>query len=532
MASAARRVFLIGCGPDELAGAAEELGFKAANLLRLARLGVPVPPAFVLGTSWCRAFLDGGAALPEGTREQLGAALRQLESATGLAFGSARRPLLVSVRSGAPVSMPGMMDTVLDVGLGEATLPGFIRLTGNPRLAWDSYRRLVESYAATVAGLDAAPFTAARRAALATAGAATLQDLDYRALRELTRAELALYRDAAGEPFPQAPLAQLEAAVAAVFASWNGARARWYRQAHAIPDGLGTAVTVQQMVFGNGGGTSGAGVGFTRDPATGEPGLYLDYAPNAQGEDVVAGRAALGGVEPLALLPLGIDTALNELARLLEREFRDVQEFEFTIEDGRLFVLQTRTAKRAPLAALRIAVELAEAGMIGAAEARARVAALEPAQLVVTRLEGAEAAPLLATGIAASAGVASGRIVFDPERARARAAGGEPVILVRDEVATEDIAGIESAAGLLAARGARTSHAAVVARQLGKACIVGCSALTIDAQARACTLGQTRLAEGELVTLDAGSGRIYAGGLRVVREPPAALLARLEALRG
>jgi pyruvate,orthophosphate dikinase len=286
------------------------------------------------------------------------------------------------------------------------------------------------------------------------------------------------------------------------------------------------------MVFGNGGGTSGAGVGFTRDPATGEPSLYLDYAANAQGEDVVSGRAALGDVDPLALLPVGIDTALHELAQRLEREFQDVQEFEFTIEDGRLFVLQTRTAKRAPLAALRIAVELAETGVIGAAEARARVARLDPAQLVVTRIDGSDAAPLLATGIAASAGVASGRVVFDPERARARAACGESVILVRDEVATDDIAGIESAKGLLAARGARTSHAAVVARQLGKACIVGCGALAIDAPARACTLGDMRLAEGELVTLDAGSGRVYGGALRVVREPPAALLARLEALHG
>jgi pyruvate, orthophosphate dikinase len=530
MGDAARHLYLIGCGPNEAPrGTVAELGFKAFNLAQLARRGVPVPPAFVLGTGWCRAFQARGNALPEGARAELVAALRQLEAASGLGFGSSRRPLLVAVRSGAPVSMPGMMQTVLNVGLCEATVPGMIRLTGNPRLVWDSYRRLIESYADTVAGAATEPFAAARQAALAAAEVATLQELDFRALRALACRELELYAAVAGQPFPQLPLDQLEHAVAAVLRSWDGAKARWYRAAHGIDHGLGTAVTVQRMVFGNAGGTSGAGVGFTRNPSTGAAELYLDYAANAQGEDVVAGRTALasGGADRL---PEPVGDELVELAALLEHEFRDAQEFEFTVENGELFVLQTRAAKRTPPAALAIAVALAEAGLITPAEARARVAALDPDRLATPELVGAVSATPLASGIGASIGVASGVAIFDPGRAIERARAGEAVILLREEVATDDIAALEAAAGLVAARGARTAHAAVVARQLGKACIVGCRELAVDADGRGGRLGTHRVREAELLTVDAGTGRIYAGALPVVRRQPEDLMRRLAAL--
>jgi pyruvate,orthophosphate dikinase len=526
-----RRVYLIGCGPtDAPRGAAAELGFKAYNLARLARLGVAVPPAFVLGTGWYHSFQAAGGALPDGAAAELAAALRHLEAASGLAFGSTRRPLLVSVRSGAPVSMPGMMETVLNVGLTEATLPGLLRLTGNPRLVWDSYHRLIESYAEVVAGLAPAPFAAARREAVAAAGVTTLQELDFRALRTLAGRQLELYAAGTGQIFPQTPLEQLERAVATVLRSWDCSKARWYRAAHHIDATLGTAVTVQRMVFGNAGGTSGAGVGFTRDPATGTAGLYVDYAANAQGEDVVAGRTGLAGGTGAEQLPEAVREELGELCHLLEHEFRDAQELEFTVENGELFVLQTREAKRTPQAALAIAVALAEAGLLTPAEARERVATLSAESLATPELEGAANIPPLARGVGAGLGVAAGVAVFDPARAIERAQRGEAVILLREEVATDDIAALEAAAGLVSARGARTSHAAVVARQLGRACIVGCSSLEIDADGRGGRLGGQPLAEGDALTIDAGSGGIWAGTLPVVRRSPDALFARLAAL--
>ncbi len=530
MDAAAQRIHLIGCGPGIQAPApVVELGFKAYNLARLARLGVSVPAAFVLGTSWCRDFQLRGGRQPPDIRDKLIAALGHLETSSGLSFGSTRRPLLVSVRSGAPVSMPGMLETVLDVGLCTATLPGFLRLSGNPRLVWDSYRRFIESYAEIVAGLDSAPFTAARQEALAKEGAASMRDLDFRALRSLAQRELEIYEEAADHEFPQSPIDQLEHAIAAVFRSWDGPKARFYRQSHGIDDSLGTAVTVQRMVFGNGGGNSGAGVGFTRNPATGRAEPYLDYAANAQGEDVVSGRTELGR-SAAEQLPEHIAEELADLSALLEHEFRDVQEFEFTVENGDLFVLQTRDAKRTPLAVLRTAVEFAEAGLITAAQARERVAKLDPAKLESVELAGAESAEILATGVAASIGVAGGAALFDTARAIERAKAGEAVILVREDVATSDIAALEVSAGLLAARGARTAHAAVVARQLGKVCIVGCTGLTIEPGERSIRFGSRRVKEGDPLTLDGSTGNVYLGRLATVRRSPDDLRARLAKL--
>jgi pyruvate,orthophosphate dikinase len=533
MKATALSLHLIGCGPPNPArGSVEQLGFKAFNLARIARLGVQVPPAFVLGTDWFHEFQSLGGRLPPDTREALMVGMAHLEAQSGLAFGSPRRPLLLSVRSGASVSMPGMLDTLLNVGLCETTISGFLRVSGNPHLVWDSYRRLIEGWADTVAGLDGAPFAAARKEALAGAAVGQMAELDFRALRTLAQREADLYETASAHRFPQSPIEQLEAAIAAVFRSWDSAKATFYRQAHGIDPTLGTAVTVQRMVFGNSGGTSGAGVGFTRNPANGSAELYLDYAPNAQGEDVVSGRVELAGGTPGQSLPAGLRQQLDQLATRLEHEFHDAEEFEFTIENGILFVLQTRDAKRTPLAALKIAVDFAEGGLITAAQARERVAKLAPAAMESVELAGADAEAPLATGISAGIGVAAGAAVCDPNRAIERARAGEAVILIRDDIATSDIAALEVCAGLLAVRGARTAHAAVVARQLGKACIVGCTGLEIEAGQRAMRFGPRRVVEGDVLTLDAATGRVYAGALPVVRHPPIDLLARLAKLPG
>jgi pyruvate, orthophosphate dikinase len=522
------RLFLVACRPDDtVVPRVEDIGGKALGLFRLSRLGVPVPPAVVLGTGWCREFQARGGSVPEDLMPRLEAALRYVEDASDLRFGSARHPLLVSVRSGAPVSMPGMMETVLNVGLSDATLSGFLRVTGNPRLVWDSYRRLVDGFAEVVAGLPREPFAALQAEHMARAGVARASDLDFRAQRELVRAQLALYHELAGEPFPQAPAEQLERALGAVLRSWQSDKARWFRDEHGIPEAPGTAVIVQRMVFGNAGADSGAGVGFTRDPSTGAAELFVDYAPNAQGEDVVSGRAALAD-SGRGALPIDIHERLLALAALLERELRDAQEFEFTVQDARLYVLQVREAKRTPLAALRIAVELAEAGSITGEEAHARLASCDLGRIEVASIDG-HAPARLAVGVPAGSGIAIGRLIVDAQDALLRGRRGESVVLVRDDVATEDVAAIAASAGVLTRRGARTSHAAVVARQYGKPCVVACEALRLDAGG--VRIGERYVGVGEPITIDGTSGAVYAGELRVRREAPTELLARLAALR-
>jgi len=528
MNSDARQVFLIGCGSNASAlGPVEAMGFKAYNLARMAALGITVPAAFVLGTQHGREFLGHGRRLTEQTRAEIRVCTRQLEEASGLSLASPRRPLLLSVRSGAPVSMPGMLDTVLNVGLCDATLPGLLRLTGNPRLAWDSYRRLVQSFAEVVRGAEPGPFAAATREELQRRGAEGLERLDFRGLRALTTRLLDVYAEVVGEPFPQSPADQLDAAVAAVFGSWDSEKAVTYRRANGIADDLGTAVTVQRMVFGNAGGNSGAGVGFTRDPATGENSLYLDFAFNAQGEDIVSGRTALEHDADLARRLPSVYRDLVSLKEQLEHEFRDAQEFEFTVHDGRLFVLQTRSAKRTALAALRIAVEQLESALLSPEEAARHLAGVDVAGIEVVRVAGSGGELPLARGIAASIGVVSGRIAMVPARAVALAGAGEPVLLVRDDIATSDIAAIQVAAGILTARGGRTSHAAVVARQLGKACIVGCADLRIEPGERSCSIGSHWFHEGDSLCLDANTGAVYAGEPRITRERPTDLLDRL-----
>lgn len=498
------------------------LGAKAWNLARMAALGLPVPPGFVIGTGWCAQ----GRAIDDHHWQP---ALETLEQACGLRLGDPRRPLLVSVRSGAPVSMPGMMETLLNIGLSAATLPGFIRLSGHPRLAWDAYRRLIAGYGEVVAGIDAAHFEADLDE---LRGQTDERELDFSVLRALAERHLDSYRREAGEAFPQDAHEQLRQAIAAVFASWNSDKARTYRTMHSIDHRIGTAVTVQRMVFGNAGGLSGAGVGFTRDPSSGEPQPWVDFLFNAQGEDVVSGRRSALGHEALAAVAPMVWQALVEATRQLERTFGDMQDFEFTVQQGQLHLLQTRKGKRTPLAAARIALDLLDEGVIEAHTAAERTRGLDARALVQRRIGSEDGALIepIAHAPSAASGVACGEIALDEARARARRKAGVRVILVRHDAETRDIAALDLADGLLTCRGARTSHAAVVARQLGKVCLVGCEALHIDEAARTVHFGGRVLPEGAVLTLDGNEGAIYAGATAIVETVPEALLARLDAL--
>jgi len=503
------------------------MGFKAWNLLRMAGMGLPVPPAFAIGTSHCRDAASRGAA----SQPSLwGPGLRALEHTTHLRFGDERLPLLLSVRSGAPVSMPGMMETLLNIGLCDATLAGFLRQTGNPRLVWDTYRRLVASYGEVVAGVPAAVFDAESAALV---GSRDERELDFAELRTLTRRYLEAYAAAVGTPFPQDPQAQLSGAIGAVFASWQSPKACEYRRQHSIPDAIGTAVTVQTMVYGNAGGRSGSGVGFTRDPVSGEPRLWVDFLFNAQGEDVVSGRRSAHGHDELAAVMPAVWETLCETAATLEREFGDMQDFEFTVQDSRLYLLQTRNGKCSTQALARIALDLLDSGVISAAVALERTAALTIDELVTTRTVSCDGQPLrpLCHAASASSGVAVGEIVFDETAARARHANGASVILVRRDAETADIAALGLALGLLTQRGARTSHAAVVARQLRKVCLVGCAEMQLDEAAGTLRIGETSLREGDVLTLDGNDGAIYAGAIHTAIEPLKDLQARLSRLR-
>ncbi|ACO77998.1 pyruvate, phosphate dikinase [Azotobacter vinelandii CA] len=518
-----RLVLSIGAGvtlPEEASPAS--LGFKAWNLARMAAMGLPVPAAFVIGTGWC------GREAPDPCLWQQ--ALQRLERESGLGFGDARRPLLLSVRSGAPVSMPGMMDTLLDIGLTEVTLPGLVRLTGNPRLAWDAYRRLIAGYGEVVAGIDGRHFEADLDA---VRGDGDEHELDFAALRDIAKRHLATYAREAGEAFPQDPQVQLRAAVVAVFASWYGDKARAYRELHELPASPGTAVTVQRMVFGNAGGMSGAGVGFTRDPSSGEPSPWVDFLFNAQGEDVVSGRRRAQSHEELAAVAPQIWEALLKTMTQLEQGFGDMQDFEFTVQDGQLYLLQTRDGKRTPQAAARIALDLCDQGLIPRRIALERTRGLDARALAVRRLvsEAGRTVEPLARATSAAGGVVCGEIALDEARVRARKEAGASVLLVRRDAETRDLPALHLADGLLTQRGARTSHAAVVARQLGKVCLVGCDSLTIDEADRSLSIGGLALREGDPLTLDGNEGVLYAGAARMGEQVAQDLLERLERLR-
>jgi pyruvate, orthophosphate dikinase len=497
----------IGRGGPRQEVTAEAAGSKAAQLWRMAMLGLNVPPAFVMPTGLCAA-VNGGGAL-ETLQRGLAKGIAWLEDVTGRRFGDSRAPLLVSVRSGAAVSMPGMLDTILNVGLNNQSVHGLIRLTGNPRLAFDSYRRFIQGYAEVVHGVAAGRFEQQLNELIQREGVSSEIELDPEALERLTAEFRELALRASIRAIPEDPHDQLRAAAVAVYRSWDGSRAREYRRLNRLDDLAGTAVTVQAMVFGNSGYNSGAGVAFSRNPATGMNEPYVDFLFDAQGEDVVSGRrtpANAAGLE--ARLPDAARTLLGG-AKRLEREMRDVQDVEFTVENGQLYFLQTRNAKRTPLAALRIAVDLVREGLIDTATALSRLDAVDPEKLGIARFS--DSVPAVATAISASPGVASGRAAFNSQRATEMAAKGEKVILVRPDTITEDVAGFAAADGILTAVGGRTAHAAVVARQLGKVCLVGCRTLMVDEDAGQAVIGDIRIHEGDWLSLDGDSGEISLG---------------------
>ncbi|MGZ4349470.1 MAG: DUF47 family protein [Solirubrobacteraceae bacterium] len=527
-APAGDAVYLIG-DPAVAVPDALTIGGKAHGLARVARAGLRVPEAAVLKTSLARAQLRSPDT--ERLREILDGAVDALEARTGLRVGSPRRPLLLSVRSGAPVSMPGMLETVLNVGMCDVSARGMIALTGNPRLAWDCYRRLVESFASVVHGLPHEPFARALQDRIDRAGAQSPRELPARVLEELTRDHLDRFARLTGRPFPQDPREQLLAACAAVIRSWDGAKAREYRHLNAIPDDLGTAVIMQRMVFGNSGGLSGAGVGFTRDPALGDARLYMDFLFGAQGEDVVAGRRTAEGAAELSALAPAVLDEIERACPQLESEFRDAQEFELTLQDGELFLLQARTAKRTAWAALRIATDQVREGLISKEVGLQRLDGIDLDRIRRVRVDVAGAAAPLARAIPAGVGVATGPIALDGPAAARIAAQGTPPVLVRAHTITEDIAAVEVSAGLLTAAGGRTSHAAVVARELGKPCLVGCPEMELDLEARTVSIGGQVFAEGGVICLDAESGMVYAGAPAVIEERPEEQLAELTAWR-
>jgi pyruvate,orthophosphate dikinase len=495
------------------------LGGKGANLAEMTNMGIPVPPGFTVTTEACKYYLHHGSA-PDELDEQVTIALKQIEEKTGKGFGDPSNPLLLSVRSGAKFSMPGMMDTVLDIGLNETTMAGLLELSGNERFVWDSYRRLVHMFGDTVLGVDGELFEAVMDEEKAAKGSTSDLVLDADDLKRITARFKDIVAEQTGAPFPDDPRTQVDLAIKAVFDSWNTDRAILYRRQERIPSDLGTAVNVQTMVFGNLGDESYTGVAFTRDPATGERGVYGDWLEDAQGEDVVAG---IRNAHPLSELETAHKESYDELLGImdqLEHHYRDLCDIEFTIERGKLWMLQTRVGKRTAGAAFIMASQMVDEGLIDMDEALARVNGAQLTQLMFPHFDSTAAPTTLAKAVAASPGAAVGKVVFDSQSAEDWAARGETVILVRRETTPDDLKGMVAANGILTTRGGKTSHAAVVARGMGKTCVCGAEDLTLDLGAKRLTAPDgTTFGEGDLISIDGSSGAVFAGEVPVMDSP-------------
>jgi pyruvate, orthophosphate dikinase len=522
--ASAKRVYLFGGGrTDGAAHMKDLLGGKGANLAEMASLGLPVPPGFTITTEVCTAYYAGGAKLPSGLDGAVADALRHVGKAVGATFGDIKAPLLVSVRSGARVSMPGMMDTILNLGLNDDTVKGLAARSGNERFAYDSYRRFIQMYADVVLRVDHGVFEGILDNYKNLSGLADDTDLSADDWRQVIAEYKSEVESACGQPFPQDVRQQLWGAIGAVFGSWQNHSAITYRQLHDIPDHWGTAVSVQAMVFGNLGDTSATGVLFTRNPSTGTRELYGEFLVNAQGEDVVAGlrtpqcvteaaRLELGESRPsLEKLMPGVFAELTAVCKQLEGHFRDAQDIEFTVQESRLWLLQTRSAKRTARAALKIAVDMANEGLIGREEAVLRIEPARLEDLLHPTLAPDAAKDLLVRGLPASPGAVSGEIVFDPDEAKAAKAQGRDVILVRVETSPEDVHGMHAAVGILTARGGMTSHAALVARGMGRPCVCGAGAMRIDYKAGTMRAAGATLHAGDVITIDGSTGQVFRG---------------------
>ncbi|HTI29297.1 MAG TPA: pyruvate, phosphate dikinase [Methylomirabilota bacterium] len=502
------------------AGMRSLLGGKGAGLAEMTNAGLPVPPGFTITTEACNAYYAAGKELPDGLWDDVLAHMTALEGESGKRFGDPANPLLVSVRSGAAFSMPGMMDTVLNLGLNPDTVAGLIALTGNERFGYDAWRRFVAMFGRIVLDIPATAFDEPFDALKERRGVKLDTDLTADDLREAADGYRAIVREATGEDFPTDPYRQLELAVRAVFDSWFGKRAHDYREFNKIPHDLGTAVNIVTMVFGNMGADSGTGVAFTRDPNTGERVLYGEYLTNAQGEDVVAGVRTPAKISQMRDELPQVYEQFTEIGERLERHYRDVQDLEFTIERGKLYMLQTRSAKRTAPAAVKIAVDMVGEGILSREEALGRVEPAQIVQLLLPRFDEAAKAKasdrFLAKGLNASPGAATGQVIFDPDRAEEVKAAGHPVILVRIETSPDDVHGMLAARGVLTAHGGATSHAAVVARSMGLPCVAGAESLQIDYAARTMEAGGSTVREGEMISIDGTTGEIYAGELPTI----------------
>ncbi|MBC7218665.1 MAG: pyruvate, phosphate dikinase [Hadesarchaea archaeon] len=487
------------------------LGGKGAGLCTMAQLGLPVPPGFVITTEVCQQYYEAGGKLPDGLMDEVIMAMKKLEKITGKGFGDPKNPLLVSVRSGSMYSMPGMMDTILNLGLNDETVEGLAKLTNNERFAYDAYRRFIQMFGKIVLGVDGRKFEEIFEGEKEKVGAKFDTDLNASHLKEIVRKFKELVKKETNQDFPSDPIKQLELAIRAVFASWQNKRAAEYRRFYKIPDYLGTAVNVVTMVFGNIGEDSGTGVAFTRDPSTGERRLFGEFLFNAQGEDVVAGIRTPLKIDDLNRRYPEIYKKLVEIAEKLERHYRDMQDIEFTVERGKLYMLQTRAGKRTAQAAVKIAVDMVVEGLIKKEEALLRIEPSHIEQLLHKQVDPKAKVTIIAKGLNASPGAAVGKVVFDSERAKEMGEAGEKVILVRPETSPDDVGGIIASQGVLTSRGGVTSHAAVVTRGLGKPAVVGCEAIKIDTEARCFEANGTVVKEGDLITINGTTGEVILG---------------------
>jgi pyruvate, orthophosphate dikinase len=515
--STKKYVYLFAAGKAEGQGAWRNLlGGKGAGLAEMTNLGIPVPPGFTITTEACVEYFNNGGHFPEGMWDQVLESLEQVEEAMGAKFGEANNPLLVSVRSGARVSMPGMMDTVLNIGLNDDTVQGLIRKTNNPRFAYDAYRRFVAMFSNVVLGVPSKEFEGLLAQKKAEVGA--LVDTDLRAddLQELVGIFKDFVRKASPTSFPEQPMEQLRMGIEAVFSSWNVERAVKYRQLYNIPETWGTAANVQSMVFGNMGSNSGTGVAFTRNPSTGERRFFGEFLINAQGEDVVAGIRTPEHIEQLEQEMPEVYRQLVDIYQRLERHYKDMLDLEFTVQDGKLFMLQTRVGKRTAVAALRIAVEMVEEGLIEEKTAVLRVDPEQLEQLLHPMVDPDSQVQAIAKGLPASPGAAVGAVVFTAEEAIARGQQGDKVILVRPETSPDDVGGMYAAQGILTARGGMTSHAAVVGRGMGKCCVVGCKEILVDEEHGEFRVGTVHVKHGDIITLNGNTGEVILGAAKLV----------------
>ena len=516
---AKKYVYFFGAGKAE--GSKEMrnlLGGKGANLAEMTNLGIPVPPGFTITTEVCRVYYEGNRNYPPELDEQIDENLKKLEDAMGLKFGDPKRPLLVSVRSGARVSMPGMMDTVLNLGLNDETVQGLIDMTGNERFAYDAYRRFIQMFGDVVMEVPHDDFEAILEAKKKELGVVLDTELDAEALKDVVKKYKALVREKTGKSFPEDPREQLDMARDAVFGSWMNPRAITYRRLNNIPGDWGTAVNVQAMVFGNMGDDSGSGVAFTRDPGTGERKYYGEYLPNAQGEDVVAGIRTPVGLDYLEKEMPEIYKELTDIFDRLDTHYRDMQDLEFTVQNNKLYILQTRAGKRTAQAAVKIAVDMVGEGLITKEEAVGRVNPEQLDTLLHKTVDPNTKEEAIAKGVAASPGAAVGKVVFSADDAVEMAQAGEDVILVRKETSPDDIHGMAAAKGFLTSRGGKTSHAAVVARGMGKPAVTGCEAVVVDEERGEFSVNGHVLKRGDVITIDGSHGKVFLGEIEL-QEP-------------